>query len=54
MSKYNGGGWLEDLPDLNVGRFDHGCGHYVDSNNNNVGKGYNLFLKILLIFYRCI
>ena len=28
---YDGGGWVLDLPELNVGRFDHGCGHYVDS-----------------------
>ena len=36
VSVYNIGGWLEDLPDLNIGREQHGCGHYVDNNNNMV------------------
>ena len=36
VSVYNIGGWVEDLPDLNTGREQHGCGHYVDSENNMV------------------
>ena len=27
--RYGLEGWLEDLPQLNVGRFEHGCGSYV-------------------------
>ena len=36
VSVYDIGGWIEDLPDLNKGRFGHGCGHYVDDNNKTV------------------
>ena len=36
VSVYHIGGWVEDLPDLNTGREDHGCGHYVDTNNDIV------------------
>ena len=33
---------MEDLPDLNTGREQHGCGHYVDSKNNMVRMIYDL------------
>ena len=36
VSKYSGQGWIEDLPKLHDGRTSHGCGTYVDSNNNRV------------------
>ena len=36
VSMYDIGGWVKDLPDLNTGREDHGCGHYVDTNNDIV------------------
>ena len=36
VSVYDVNGWVEDLPDLNQGRDDRGCGHYVDSNNDIV------------------
>ena len=36
VSKYSGHGWIEDLPKLHAGRSNHGCGTYVDSNNNRV------------------
>ena len=29
VSRYGLEGWLEDLPPLNVGRREHGCGSYV-------------------------
>ena len=35
-SVYNMDGWVQDLPDLNQGRYKHGCGHYVDNDNNLV------------------
>jgi len=30
VTEYNEFGWLRDLPDLNQGRVDHGCSHWVD------------------------
>ena len=33
VSVYNIGGWVEDLPDLNTGRYNHGCGNYWDNSN---------------------
>ena len=36
VSVYDVNGWVEDLPDLNQGRDEHGCGYYVDSSNNIV------------------
>ena len=29
-------GWVQRLPDLNNYRYDHGCGHYVDTNKEIV------------------
>ena len=29
LSRYRREGWVEDLPPLNVGRYEHGCGSYV-------------------------
>ena len=34
---YNIGGWVEDLPELNEGRRNHGCGYYVDNSDRIVG-----------------
>ena len=47
VSVYNIGGWVEDLPDLNTGRSNHGCGHYEDNNNDDV----RLFLVLLLLIF---
>ena len=30
---YNHSGFVEDLPDLNVKRYRHGCGSFIDENN---------------------
>ena len=47
-SVYNHSGFVEDLADLNVPRYDHGCGSYLDENNKKAFcttfKNY-LFLK---------
>ena len=37
VSVYNIGGWVEDLPELNEGRRNHGCGYYVDNSDRIVG-----------------
>ena len=47
VSVYDIGGWVEDLPDLNDGRCNHGCGHYVDNNNDIV----RLVLVLLLLIF---
>ena len=28
-SRYNRQGWVEDLPDMSIGRFHHGCAGYT-------------------------
>ena len=33
VSVYNSAGWVEDLPNMQQGRFDHGCGHFINGNN---------------------
>ena len=30
-------GWSMELPDLTTGRWDHGCGHYINTNDKMVG-----------------
>merc|ERR1712227_688024 len=35
-SMYSIGGWVEDLPDLLTGRYNHGCGHYINNDNKMV------------------
>ena len=30
VSRYNIDGWLENLDDLNTGRFNHGCAQYQE------------------------
>ena len=36
VTVYNSGGFVEDKPPLNTGRYYHGCGHYVNSDNKMV------------------
>ena len=36
VAVYDVDGFVEYLPDLIVGRYEHGCGHYINSNNENV------------------
>ena len=31
VSVYNEEGWVEDLPSLNLGRSNHGCGHFMNA-----------------------
>jgi len=33
---YNMDGWVKGLPRLGTGRYKHGCGHYIDSNDRMV------------------
>ena len=36
VSTYNVNGFLENLPNLNVRRLLHGCGHYINVEGNEV------------------
>ena len=52
VSVYNVDGWVEDLPKLNMGRYYHGCGHYINSANKMVGlikKYFDPFIVNFLI-----
>ena len=36
VTVYNTAGWLADWPELNTGRRSHGCGHFVNADNQVV------------------
>jgi len=36
VTEYDINGWRQELPDLNTGRYDHGCGYYVNANKEIV------------------
>ena len=36
VSRYDRNGFVEDLPRMNRNRMGHGCGHYVNSDNQKV------------------
>ena len=36
VSQYNIEGWVRDLPQLQQGRWEHGCGHFLNDDNNKV------------------
>ena len=42
VSVYNGQGWVEDYAGLNTGRKEHGCGHYINGDNNVVRAIFNV------------
>ena len=37
VSKYTKSGWMEDLPDLNEARKNHGCGFFYNDDMERVG-----------------
>ena len=54
VSRYYITGWVEDLPELNVGRYVHGCSSYYKdgaqaSHCNSVIIFVYFFIKILLV-----
>ena len=36
VSKYDHNGWVENMPTLNTGRFDHACGYYINTDGLEV------------------
>ena len=42
VSVYNMTGWIEDWPSMKYARFYHGCGHYVNNENEKVDLNFVL------------
>ena len=40
MTVYNNEGFVEDWPELKTGRYSHGCGHFVNTDNKVVRNIY--------------
>ena len=40
VTKYDTNGWIEDLPELNTGRLNHGCAHFYNNLNKLVNRSY--------------
>ena len=36
VTVYNTEGFVEDWPELKTGRFNHGCGHFINTDNKVV------------------
>ena len=36
VSRYSTSGWMEDLPELNEGRQEHGCGYFYNDDMQRV------------------
>ena len=36
VTVYSSSGWVEDWPELQTGRHDHACGHFVNKDNQVV------------------
>ena len=36
VTVYNNKGFVEDWPELKTGRFNHGCGHFINTDNKVV------------------
>merc|ERR1711915_459478 len=49
VSRYSTSGWMEDLPQLNEGRYGHGCGFFYNDDMQRVflvaGGYYNAYLS---------
>ena len=43
VTVYNSLGFVADWPSLKIGRFQHGCGHFVNKDNKVVGACHLLF-----------
>ena len=51
MSEYGEAGFIRYLPDLNQGRYDHGCSHYEDGEGRKVNIDINYSPLILVQTY---
>ena len=42
VSRYNINGWVEDLNNLNTGRYGHGCSQFTNKHGYKVGSHENI------------
>ena len=42
VSRYNINGWVEDLDNLNTGRYGHGCSQFTNKDGYKVGSHENI------------
>ena len=54
VSVYDKDGWVRDLPNLQIARRDHGCGHYYDNSNNPVSMLNDFLNRFYIFLSRCI
>ena len=43
VTVYNNEGFVADWPEVKTGRYSHGCGHFVNTNNEVVRHIYILY-----------
>ena len=46
VTRYNGGGFVEDLPDLNTARYAHACAYFVNADNDLVKSLFGFMYHI--------
>ena len=48
VSQYNEAGWVRDLPQLQEGRYGHGCSSYNNAEGSKVGIDINYYRTIII------
>ena len=48
VSQYNEAGWVRDLPQLQQGRYLHGCSSYNNAEGTKVGIDINYYRTIII------
>ena len=47
VTRYNGGGFVEDLPDLNTAGCAHACAYFVNADNDLVKSSFGFMYHTL-------
>ena len=50
MSRYNINGWMEDLDELNTGRYSHGCTQFTNNDGDKVRMEFVVTSLVLILF----
>ena len=53
-SRYSSDSWLQDLDDLNTGRYCHACGWYTNMEGKRVGYHESMILDAAFILLGCV